>query len=323
MRGFAGLAQHKLNSLIINMQNNSHTTAVSNAAATQQLQSTGSTAAFFRAAEQNRRLSAAEARALCHAHAEAILAGDAATANELGLRLICSHLYVVAQVVRDYKYGVDVPELISAGCEGLMHALKTFDASIGCPFAAHAKPWVRQAVARAHYRFRIGAAPVTYRMAEAARKLYNATKELSLYLHREPTTEELAARCNMAEKEVLETQNVCRLCYSLQQPLSEDSDSTYGDSLVDPAAGAVYDSLDHRLTVAAVLHNVQCFLRKNQQYIVLRRLGLGGDSEEASFAAIAKELKLSATRVKQLYAEACATLRALPALQQMHADLCA
>lgn len=305
------------------MQHDSHTAAVSNAATTQQLRFTTTSSAFFRAAEQNRRLTAAESRALCHAHAAAILSGDAATATELGLRLICSHLYVVARVVRGYKGVIDAPELISAGCEGLMHALKKFDASRGCSFATWASQWVRQAVARAHYRFRIGAAPITYRAADAARKLRAATEELSLYLHREPTTEELAARCNMDEKEVLETQAACRLCYSLHQSISDDNDNTYEDSLANPAAGAVYDSLNHRLTVAAVLHNVHCFLRRNQQHIVLRRLGLDKDSEEASFETIAKELKLSATRVKQLYAEACATLRTLPALQQMHADLCA
>lgn len=305
------------------MQQNSHTTAVSNASATRQLHITTSDAAFFRAAEQNRRLSAAESRALCHAHAAASLAGDAATANELGLRIICSHLYVVAQVVRSYRGVVDVPALISAGCEGLMHALKKFDATRGCAFATWASPWVRQAVSRVHYRFRIGAGSVTYRAAEAARKLRAATKELSLHLHREPTTEELAARCDMSEKEVLETQNACRLSYSLHQPISDDSDSTYEDSLVDTAAGEVSDSLNARLTVAAVLHNVRCFLCDKQQHVVLRRLGLSEDGEEASFEAIAKEMKLSSTRVKQLYAEACATLRTLPALQRMHADLCA
>lgn len=323
MSGFASLSQYKLNPLIINMKQDSHIVAISNAAATQPLRFASSSAAFFRAAEQNRRLSAAESRALCHAHAEALLAGDAAAATELGLRLICSHLYLVAQVVRSYRGVVDVPALISAGCEGLMHALKKFDVAHDCAFATCASPWVRQAVSRVHYRFRIGSGPITYRAAKAAGKLRAAAEELSLYLHREPTTEELAARCDMDEKEVLETQNACRLCYSLQQPLSDDSDSTYEEQLIDTAAGEVSDSLNYRLTVETVLHNVRCFLRDKQQYILLRRLGLGEDSEEASFETIAKEMKLSSTRVKQLYADACATLRTLPALQQMHADLCA
>lgn len=305
------------------MKQDSHTVAVSNAAAPRQLRFASSDAAFFRAAEQNRRLSAAESRALGLAHAKALLAGDTATATELGLRLICSHLYLVAQVVRSYRGAVDVPALISAGCQGLMHALKRFDGARGCAFATCANSWVRDAVSRAQFRFRMGAAPITYHAADAARKLRAAAEELSLYLHREPTTEELAARCDMDEKEVIETQNACRLCYSLQQPISDDSNSTYEAQLIDTAAGEVSDSLNYRLTVAAVLHNVRCFLRDKQQYIVLRRLGLDKDSEEASFETIAKELHLSSTRVKQLYADACATLRALPALQQMHADLCA
>lgn len=305
------------------MKQDSHATAVLNAAATRPLRFASSSAAFFRAAEQNRRLSAVESRALCRAHAEALLAGDAATATELGLRLICSHLYLVAQVVRSYRGVVDVPALISAGCQGLMHALKKFDVAHDCAFATWASPWVRQAVSRAHYRFRIGAGPVTYRAAKDAGKLRAATKELSLYLHREPTTEELAARCDMDEKEVIETQNACRLCYSLHQTMSADGDSTYEEQLADTAAGEVSDSLNYRLTAETVLHNVRCFLRDKQQYIILRRLGLGEAGEEASFETIAKEMKLSSTRVKQLYADACATLRALPALQQMHADLCA
>lgn len=279
--------------------------------------------ALSRTAQQAPRLTAEETRALFLARAEAQRRGDATKSTKATQQLAKGYLYLVAQSVRRYRGPVDTDDLLSAGHRGLVQAINGYDVTRGCPFAPYATRWVKQAISRAQDRSRGGAVLFTYRAAAAARKLYRAEAELSAKLHREPTMEELAAFYGMSEEEVLAVQGDSLPCYSLHHPISDDSDSTYEDSLVDTAAGEVSDSLNARQTVGTVLHNVRCFLCDKQQHVVLRRLGLSEDGEEASFESIAKEMALSSTRVKQLYAEACATLRTLPALQRMHADLCA
>lgn len=279
--------------------------------------------ALSQTAQQAPRLTAEETTALFLARAEAQRRGDATKSTKATQQLAKGYLYLVAQSVRRYRGPVDTDDLLSAGNRGLVQAINGYDVTRGCPFAPYATRWVRQALSRAQDRSRGGAVLFTYRAAAAARKLRRAEAELSAKLHRTPTAEELSVFCNMSEEEVLAAQGGCLPCYSLHQSISDDSDTTYEDSLIDTAAGAVYDALNNQQTVAVVLHNIHLFLNADEQQVLLRRLGLWGDGEEASFESIAKKMKLSSTRVKQLYARALSTLRTLPELQQMHAELCA
>lgn len=276
---------------------------------------------FFRRARRHPRLSAAEVKELFCSRAEALRTGETAAAATH--RLVCAHLYLVAQVVESYRGEVDADELISAGNRALMQAVNAYDAERGSAFAAYATQWVKQAVARAQYRSHCGSAPFNYRAAEASRKLRAAAAERSMEAGRDLTTQELAERCGKNAAEVRELLNAGLPGYSLQQPLREDGTGTYGDSLADTAAGEVYDALNARHTEETLRHNIRLFLHPEEQTVILRRLGLGEDAEEASFETIAKEMGISRARAKQLFRRACRRLRALPDLQQLHADLCA
>lgn len=279
--------------------------------------------AFFRRARTSARLSAEDVKELFRTRAEAACAGDAKAEAAATRRLVCAHLYLVAQVVESYRGEVDADELISAGCRALMQAVNGYDAARGSAFAPYATQWVKQAVARAQYRAHRGSAPFNYRAAEASRKLRAAAAERSMEAGRTLTPQELAARCGKSAAEVRELLNAGLPGYSLQQPLEEDGTATYGDRLADTAAGEVYDALNARQTEETLQHNIRLFLSSEERHVLLRRLGLGEDAEEASFETIAAELGISSARAKQLFREGCRRLRALPALQQLHADLCA
>lgn len=278
---------------------------------------------FFRCARSHARLSAAEVKELFRTRAEAALVGDAKAETAATRRLVCAHLYLVAQVVAGYQGEVDEDELISAGCRALLQAVNGYDAARSSAFAVYATQWVKQAVARAQHRSHRGSAPFNYRAADASRKLRAAAAELSTEAGRPLTPQELAARCGKSAAEVRELLNADLPGYSLQQPLGEDGTATYGDRLADTAAGEVYDALNARQTEETLRHNIRLFLSAEERHVLLRRLGLGADAEEASFESIAAELGISSARAKQLFRAGCRRLRALPALQQLHADLCA
>lgn len=276
---------------------------------------------FFRRARRHPRLSAEEVKELFCSRAEALRTGEPAAAATR--RLVCAHLYLVAQVVESYRGEVDTDELISAGNRALMQAVNGFDASRGSAFTTYATQWVKQAVARAQYRAQRGSAPFNYRAEEASRKLRATAAEMSMELGRVPTPQELALRSGKCAAEVRELLNAGLPCYSLQQPLNTDSAATYGDKLADSTSGAVHDALNARLTEEMLRHNIRLFLNAEEQLVLLRRLGLGADPEEAGFETIAKEMGISRTRAKRLFHEGCRRLRTLPDLQRMHADLCA
>lgn len=278
---------------------------------------------FFHRARKSPRATAAEILALFRARTAAVRAGDEATVGETTNQLVSAHLYLVAQVVDSYRGDVDADELISAGCRALMQAVNSYDAARGSSFAVYATQWVKQAVARAQYRSHRGSAPFNYRAEADSRKMRAAAAELGMELGRTPTLQELAARSGRSTAEVRELLNAGLPSYSLQQPLDEDGATAYGDNLADTAAGTVYDALDARCAEKALRHNISLFLHDKEQTVILRRLGLGSDHAEASFETIAREMGISPAHAKQLFREACRRLRALPDLQQMHADLCA
>lgn len=277
--------------------------------------------AFFCTAKQQPRLSAEEIKALFAARSEALRTKNQKQRNRVETRLFLAHRYLAAQVIGSYKGHVDYAELISACNHALVQAIDGYHAESGTPFPVYATQWLKQAAARAHRRSRCGSSPFNYRAEEQGRKLRTLSEEMSAEQGRVPTMQELAERCGMSEKMVKATFYACLPGYSLQQPLQQDSTRTYGDTLADSAAGEVYDALNARQTQEALLHNIRLFLSGNEQHTLLRRWGLVG--EEASFTAIAKELGVSPTRVKQYYSHACDTLRELPALQVLHRSLCA
>ena len=59
-------------------------------------------------------------------------------------RLVTSHLRLVGKIARNYRsYGLSVADLVSAGTEGLMRAVRTFDPELGFRLATYATWWIR------------------------------------------------------------------------------------------------------------------------------------------------------------------------------------
>jgi len=62
-------------------------------------------------------------------------------------RIVTSHLRLVAKIANGYRgYGLPIPEIISEGNIGLMHALNRFEPERGFRFATYAIWWIRASV---------------------------------------------------------------------------------------------------------------------------------------------------------------------------------
>src|SRR5512142_1547702 len=65
-------------------------------------------------------------------------------------RLVTANLRFVISYVKKYQgHGLDLPELVAIGNEGLLKAVKKFDPDQGVKFISYAVWWVRQAVLKA------------------------------------------------------------------------------------------------------------------------------------------------------------------------------
>ena len=133
--------------------------------------------------------------------------------ENLGLVHLCAN--------RFKNRGIEYEELFSAGCVGLLKAVRAFDADRGVLFSTYAVPVILGEIKRL---FRDG----------GAIKVSRGTKELSLRLARlrekfmlqngsEPTVSQLAALAQASEESVIEALNVSAAPLSLTE---ENEDGT-------------------------------------------------------------------------------------------------
>lgn len=278
--------------------------------------------AFYRSAAMQKRLNADEVHDLFLALRGAERAGDKQQADALITRLVAAHLHLVTTLVSSYRGEVDREELLAVGVRELVKAIRNYDVQRGRRFDSYADQWLRQGVRRAHSVSRCGCAPFNHRAAERARKLQKLEENLSTELGYLPTAAELAERSGLSIGEFQEAQVACQPCYSLHQPMHEDSTCTYEDQLADEA-GDMFEDLNSRERRELLLHDIRLYLTPKEQYTVLHRFGLTEDGTAESCDGIAEALGVSRSRVNQYLRQACDKLRSVPRINELRDSLCA
>ncbi len=134
--------------------------------------------------------------------------------------------------------GIEYEELYSAGCMGLVKAVKAFDESRGVRFSTYAVPVILGEIKRL---FRDGGAlKVSRSLKERSMKVSKAAAALENELGREPALSEIAEKTGLSLEEVSEAVCVSRPTVSLTR--TDDSGETR-DIPVDPPDIAIIDSI--------------------------------------------------------------------------------
>ncbi|HEY4178952.1 MAG TPA: sigma-70 family RNA polymerase sigma factor [Kofleriaceae bacterium] len=234
-----------------------------------------------------------------------------------------ANLRLVVTMARRYdRGGMPLADLIQEGNLGLMHAVSRFDYRRGLRFSTYACWWIRHAIGRA-LADKARAVRIPVHMLEAQQQLAKVQQGLVGELGRPPTPQELAKAAKVPLAKLNQMHRyIMGQPMSLDRPVHDDDDRSFGDTMADP------DSEEHSpeddMTTATLTTQVTRLLHHLSPIeadVLTKRFGLG-DDEERTFREIGDQYHLSRERIRQIQNSALDKLkRALEREHRGHVEM--
>jgi len=221
--------------------------------------------------------------------------------------LVRANARLVISVAKKYiGRGVPFLDLIQEGNIGLIRATNKFEYRRGHKFSTYATWWIRQAVSRAVAdQGRTIRVPV--HMGDQLNRMRRVQMRLTQELGREPSIDELATGMETTSDKVENLLEIARRPVSLETPIDEEGDSTFGDFVEDVTSPApaeeVATNLLHEQLNAALDR-----LPAREAQILRLRYGLE-DGRVYTLEEVGQAIGVTRERVRQLEAQALNRLR--------------
>ena len=132
-------------------------------------------------------------------------------------------------------------------------------------------------------------------------------KKLVQELGREPTPDEISAECGMPVERVRGVLKMAQQPISMQQPVGDSDDTSFGDFLEDKSAenpmdGAAFNSLRDKIS------DVLDTINERERAVIEQRFGLR-DGNPRTLEEVGRQFNVTRERIRQIEAKALRKLR--------------
>ncbi|PIQ89541.1 MAG: RNA polymerase sigma factor RpoD [Candidatus Omnitrophica bacterium CG11_big_fil_rev_8_21_14_0_20_42_13] len=227
--------------------------------------------------------------------------------EEARKKMISANLRLVVSIAKRYSYlGVPLMDLIEEGNVGLMRAVEKFSAKRGFRFSTYAAWWIRQAITRSVFD-QAKTIRIPVYMNEQINKIRKVTEKLSHKLKRIPTSAEIGKAMRISARKVERVNMWIKKISSLEAPVGDEKEGQMID-LIENENSVSPDKELSRFMNKERINDILEVMEAREKEILDLRFGLV-DGTIHTLAEVAKHLKLSRERVRQIEERALKKLR--------------